>query len=308
MERRNIKYLKTQPHQHYMVRKPIAAGMFYEELFELLDKQISECFTHAKGPGALPAKRTDREILGIIAPHAGYQFSGPCQAWAYKEIAESKFPDIFIILGTNHQGFGKAATLLEDFETPLGIVKTDIDFAKKLIKNSDFNIVENKELHAKEHSIEVQLPFLQFANKDNLNNIRIVPIITGPEADYKKVAETIIETAKKENKKIIIIASSDFTHYGFSYGFVPFQTNIKENLYKLDKEAIKHIEKLDAFAFLDYVKTTETTICGAQAIAIAIKTVKALKAKKAKLLQYYTSGDIVNDYRNAVGYASILFK
>jgi len=291
-----------------MARKPITVGMFYEELFELLDKQIAECFTHEKGPGALPSKRTDKEITGIIVPHAGYQFSGPCQAWAYKKIAESRFPDIFVILGANHQGFGKAATLLDDFETPLGIVKTDIDFAKKLIKNSNFNIVENKELHAKEHSIEVQLPFLQFANKDNLNNIRIVPIIIGPEADYKKVAETIANTAKQENKKIIIIASSDFTHYGFSYGYVPFQTKVKENLYKLDREAIKYIEKLDTESFLNYLQETEATICGANAIAAAIETAKQMKAKEAKLLQYYTSGDIVGDYRNAVGYASILFK
>ncbi len=291
-----------------MPRKPITVGMFYEEIFELLDKQIAECFIHEKGPGALPSKRTDKEIIGIIAPHAGYQFSGPCQAWAYKEIAEAKFPDLFIILGTNHQAVGKAATLLDDFETPLGIVKTDVDFAKKLIKNSNFNIIENKQLHAKEHSIEVQLPFLQFANKDNLNNIRIVPIITGPEADHKKIAETIAETARQENKKIIIIASSDFTHYGFSYGYVPFQTKVKENMYKLDREAVKHIEKLDTEAFLNYLQETEATICGANAIAAAIEVAKKMKAEKARLLQYYTSGDIIGDYRNAVGYAAILFK
>ncbi|MBW2992995.1 AmmeMemoRadiSam system protein B, partial [Candidatus Woesearchaeota archaeon] len=100
-----------------MTRKPIAIGMFYEELFELLDRQISECFTHKLGPGALPSKRTENKLIGIIAPHAGYQMSGPCQAWAYKEIAESEFPDIFIILGANHQAKGKAATLLDDFET-----------------------------------------------------------------------------------------------------------------------------------------------------------------------------------------------
>lgn len=291
-----------------MTRKPIVAGMFYEDSFDELDRQINSCFTHKLGPGALPVKRTDKRIIGIIAPHAGYPFSGPCQAWAYKEIAESAFPDLFVILGTNHRGFGKAATLLEDFETPLGIVKTDVEFAKKLIKNSSFNIVENKELHAGEHSIEVQLPFLQFANKDNLNNIRIVPLIMGSEANYKKAAETVIRTANEEKKRIIIIASSDFTHYGFSYGFVPFQTNVKENLYKLDKEAIKLVEKLDAAAFLDYIKETEATICGSNAVAAAVETAKMMRAKEARLLQYYTSGDIVNEYRNAVGYASIVFR
>jgi AmmeMemoRadiSam system protein B len=74
-----------------MPRKPIVAGMFYEDIFQALDKQIAECFTHKQGPGDLPVKKRTKETLGIIAPHAGYAFSGPCQAWAYKETAESRF-------------------------------------------------------------------------------------------------------------------------------------------------------------------------------------------------------------------------
>lgn len=291
-----------------MARKPNVAGMFYEDVFQALDKQISGCFTHKHGPGALPIKKREKETLGIIAPHAGYAFSGPCQAWAYKEIAESRFPDIYVILGTNHAGIGKSATLLNDFETPFGTIKTEIEFAKKLIKNSEFQIIENPELHAKEHSIEVQLPFLQFANKDYLKDLRIVPIIISQESDYKTIAKAMHKTALALNKKIILIASSDFTHYGYSYGYVPFHENIKLRLYDLDKGAIKFIEKLDSWAFLDYIKETGATICGSYAIATIIESAKLMKAKEAKLLHYYTSGDITGDYGNAVGYSSIVFR
>jgi len=291
-----------------MPRKPITAGMFYEDVFQALDKQITECFTHRRGPGDLPVKKRNKETIGIIAPHAGYAFSGPCQAWAYKEIAESRFPDLFIILGTNHQGLGKSATLLDDFETPFGIVKTDIEFAKKLIKNSEFQLIENPELHANEHSIEVQLPFLQFVNKDYLNDIKIVPIIVSAGSDYKVLANAIHKTALALNKKIMFIASSDLTHYGISYGYVPFHDNIKQKLYDLDKGAIKFIEKRDSWAFLDYVKETKATICGAHAIAAAIELARLMKAKEANLLHYYTSGDMTNDYANAVGYASVVFR
>jgi len=103
----------------------------------------------------------------------------------------------------------------------------------------------------------------------------------------------------------VIIASSDFTHYGVNYGFFPFSSKPKENMYALDKKAIEKLEKLDEKEFLDYISKTGATICGAIPIAAAIKTLKLIGAKKAKLLSYYTSGDVTDEYSSAVGYASI---
>jgi len=280
-----------------MVRKPIVAGQFYSDYKEELNEQLNDSFKSKFGPG-LPSKNKENDLIGVIAPHAGYVFSGPCAAWAYKEIAESKLPDTYILLGLSHQGFGTCVSL-EDWETPLSIVKNDKEFGDKL------DIKQDEKAHAMEHSIEVQIPFLQFANKENF---KVVPIIVSQDMDYKEISEKIYEVIKALKRKVCIIASSDFTHYGVNYGYFPFQNNVRENLDKLDNGAIKHIEKLDAFKFLDYIETTKATICGKIPIAVALELSKKLGAKKAELLKYYNSGDISKDYGSMVGYGAIKIK
>lgn len=286
-----------------MARKPIAAGSFYEGSFDALDKQINSCFKSKFGPGDLPVSKREKNILGIISPHAGYQFSGMGAAWAYKEIAESKFPDLFILLGLSHSGFGNCVSL-EDWETPFGTATNDKEFGKRLIQNS--SLKQDEPAHSDEHSIEVQLPFLQFANKDCLRLLRIVPVIVS--SGYEEIANAIVKTINDSSKKAVIIASSDFTHYGLNYGFFPFSGNIKENLYKLDNDAIEHIKKLNAYRFLSYADETRATICGKMPIAAAIEACKLLGAKKARLLRYYTSGDVTGDYSSAVGYGAMVIE
>lgn len=285
------------------VRTPVVAGMFYEQEPEDLKKQIEKCFLDTKfGPGRLPGERSNRKIIGIIAPHAGYQFSGAGQALCYKEIAESEFPDVYIIIGTSHMGCENAAVTTDDFKTPFGIIKNDKEFSNKLAEKNA--VIIDKYPHIREHSVEVQLPFLDFVNKEK--ELKIVPVVADHDCDYKNLGKAIAETAKELNKKIVIIASSDFTHYGISYGYMPFKENIKENMEELDREAIEWIKKLDAKSFLDYVDDKQATICGARAIAAVIVACKELEAKKVNVLQYYTSGDVTEDYSNSVGYASIV--
>ncbi|MCK5282111.1 MAG: AmmeMemoRadiSam system protein B [Nanoarchaeota archaeon] len=285
-----------------MTRQPIAANSFYPDDFTELDKQINECFSSKFGPGALPITKRDKNTIGIISPHAGYMFSGPCQAWAYKEIAESIFPDTFIMLGLSHNGCPSCLSL-EDWKTPFGIIRNDKEFQKTLIEDSILK--QDEEAHASEHSIEVQLPFLQFANKDNLKKIRIAPIITSPDIHYKDLADYIFKTIQKTKRKAMIIASSDFTHYGLNYGYLPFKDNVKQNMYSLDKGAVNLIQSLDADKFIEYTDKTRATICGKYPIAVLLELSEKLGAQKVKLLHYYTSGDITKDYTNAVGYASI---
>jgi len=292
-----------------MIRNEAVAGQFYDSSFDGLDKQIRSCFEGKLGPAALPTGRRKGRIFGAIVPHAGYEFSGQAAAWAYKAIAEAEQPDLFVVVGVNHRGVGKDIALsLADFSTPFGIVKNERNFAKAIIKkakaNNKIDIDEDEKAHIFEHSIEVQLPFLLFTTR----NLKFVPIIIG-NYNYslcEKLAKAIADVANQQRKRICLIASSDFTHYGYTYGFIPFSENIKENLYKLDNGAINKIIKLDAKDFIDYAR--DTTICGAGAIAIAIETCKALGSKRAELLKYYTSGDVVKDYSSAVGYAAIVFK
>ncbi|MBD3163911.1 AmmeMemoRadiSam system protein B [Candidatus Woesearchaeota archaeon] len=277
-----------------MTRFPIVAGQFYPAGQKNLKKQIEKCFSSEFGPGSLPAQKNEKTI-GIISPHAGYAFSGPCQASAYKEIAESK-ADLFIILGLSHSGFPSCLSM-EDWKTPFGTVKTDKEFQNQL--SGELPVDESA--HASEHSIEVQLPFLQFVN----NKPRIAPIIASHDLPCKGLAEKIFKAIKTTNKKPIIIASSDFTHYGLSYGYMPFEKNIKENMYRLDKQAIKEIMALKAEEFLKYIRETKATICGKYPIAVLIELCKKIGAEKACLINYYTSGDIIQDYSSAVGYAAI---
>lgn len=282
------------------MRKPAVAGSFYEAGFEALDKQVRNCFLSKPGPGELQITKRKGRILGAICPHAGYEFSGHCAAWAYKEIAEAEFPDLFIIIGPSHFG-GESCTTLEDFETPFGAVQVDKEFAKRLV---DAGLAVNDQSHAQEHSIEVQLPFLQFANMNKLRQIRFVPILVSADADYKKLGLIIKEAVIDSGKTVCIIASSDFTHYGRNYHYVPFSADVQKRMYALDEGAIKFIKKMDADGFLNYCYETGATICGQVAIAVLLKSIKA---EKVRMLMYYTSGDVVGDYKNAVGYAGIVF-
>ncbi|MCK4522100.1 MAG: AmmeMemoRadiSam system protein B, partial [Nanoarchaeota archaeon] len=205
----------------------------------------------------------------------------------------------------SHSGFSSGISI-DDWETPIGIVKTDRNFGRKLSEISNLPIDED--IHKQEHSIEVQLPFLQFASRDKLKELRILPIMISPDINYKEIALHIKKTIEAEKKRVVLIASSDFTHFGHNYGYVPFKDNIRESLYKLDKDAIELIKGLKTADFLKYTDKTQATICGKYPIAAMLETSKLLNAKKGFLLQYYTSGDIVNDYTNAVGYASVVVK
>jgi len=282
-----------------MIRKPVVAGQFYEDDFQELDKQIKECFLDKRGPGDFPISR-GKKVFGIISPHAGYQFSGPCMAWAYKEIAEAQFPKNYIMIGPSHMSYLNKVALSKDkeWQTPFGVVKVDKDH--KLLESEYFK--EDFFAFDQEHSVEVQLPFLQFASKDNLDKLKIIPVLISGYENYKEIAE------KLSMKNSILIASSDFTHYGSNYRYKPFIYHKKESMYELDGGAIEFIKKLDVEGFLNYVKTNKMTICGASAIAIVMEACKNLGATRGRLLQYYTSGDVLEDYENMVGYGAIVFE
>jgi MEMO1 family protein len=280
-----------------MVRKSLYAGSFYASTFDQLEMQIKECFI--KGPGLL--KKVDKLkpfIKGIISPHAGYMYSGKAAAFVYKEIFESEKPETYIIIGPNHTGLGYNSVLLESFETPFGIINIDMEFSKALIKET--NLSDNSLAHLKEHSLEVQLPFLQYVSK----KCKIVAIIVS-ECDYKKIGEAIKNIAKEQNKKITVITSSDFIHHGLNYGFVKFNENISENVKELDNKVFQFIKNNDAKSFIDLVNKNNLTICGAYPIAIMLNTIDF---SNVEVLSHYTSTDISNDENHCVDYIAAIFR
>jgi len=281
------------------MRPAIVAGQFYQGTKDGLLKEIKDCFLDKDfGPGGLPdEKKKTGKILGGIAPHAGYGFSGMCQSFVYKAIAEGECPKTIVILGTNHTST-QCCISDEDWETPLGVVKTDDDLAKEISKCAKIEI--SNEVHYSEHSIEVQLPFIQFCFGDK---VKIVAIMIGQNVDTTNVAKGIIKAI--EGKDVCVVASSDFTHFGYNYGYMPFRTDEKKNMEKLDRGAIDYILDKNAKGFMEYIEKTGATICGMFAIAVLIEI---FKKNTVKLLQYYTSADVIGDYSNAVGYGAIIFK
>lgn len=313
-----------------MLRYPAVAGQFYEEDKESLTMQIEDSFMGAKGVGYLPTEKSKQvhieNIIGAISPHAGYYFSGQAASFVYEKISKCDI-DTFIILGVNHYGLDSnfSTTRNLSWETPLGITAVDRNFITKLMELNK-NVKDEPNAHSHEHSIEVQLPFLQFvmqvkndADKHNASSFNFIPImIKSPTLEQiKQLAQDIYDTAKKLNQKICIIASSDFTHYGKNYDYTPFHfaKNEKEEVKKHDFEFIDLIKKLDAETFFE--KSKSSSICGRLPITVLLFYAKLCNPAQIKLETYYTSDDIMPSKErddktsrnyNAVSYASIVIE
>lgn len=278
------------------IRKPVVAGLFYEANRERLIEQLEEAFT--KGPGAKPATSGEYKgnIVGIIAPHAGYVYSGYVAAFGYAELAKDGVPENVILLGPNHHGVGIPVAVSEAnaWETPLGLVEVDKDFAKRLIEKSGI-LAFDESAHRYEHSLEVQLPFLQFIFGDSFKIVPVTMYLQNLEVS-RKLGRAIAELIKESGVKAYIVASSDFTHYEEA-----------GKAAEKDKAAINAILKLDEREFYDVVIERDATICGYGTVMAIISASKELEGRNVRLLKYANSGDVTGDYSSVVGYASLVF-
>ena len=277
------------------LRKPAVAGTFYAGSPRELTEQIESCYKSELGPGTMPQVNSQgsREIVAVVVPHAGYYYSGPVAAHAYKELANDGIFDAAIILGPNHTGYGPLVSLWArgEWETPLGRVEVDEGFAANLLKEGRGMIEADEKAHMHEHSIEVQLPWLQHL----YGELKIVPIAMM--AQDIETARTIGEAISKIGGNTVIIASSDFSHYEPGPVAADKDRSVIEAIINLDEEELyRRRESLDS------------TMCGFGPIASAIVAAKEMKAKGATLLKYATSGDTTGDFSRVVGYASIVLK
>lgn len=276
----------------FYVRAPVVAGTFYDLEPERLKKQIEGCFKHPLGP---KEKDVESELVAAIAPHAGYIYSGPIQAWTYSRIQKANY----IIIGPNHSGFGSQFAIMKRglWKTPLNGLAVDEEFANKLL---ECELIKRDVIaHQSEHSIEVQLPFLQYKFGNDFKFLPLCTLNDFPDSSFLEsctiVGKAIAKVVKASKEKWVLIASSDFSHY--------IQ---QEQAMKIDKKLINAINKLDEKLFFHRVQQLRATVCGYGAIAITIIAAKALGAKNGKLLKYATSGDITGDIAAVVGYASIV--
>ena len=276
------------------VLHPVVAGRFYPSDAKTLSKDIRSYLEHAD------IQPAEIQVLAVLSPHAGYVFSGPVAGYSFKYV-EKQNPDTVLVIGLCHNGVQKACVFKGDgCETPLGSIPVDSDFAESLI-SGDSPIYSAKEPFLSEHSIEVNLPFIQTV----FPNAKVVPVlITDTERDLcsktgKKIAQAI---KANPDKKVLIVISSDMSHYP-SYEFAG----------KVDMEMLKSLETLnpetiynDFFRLNDpKVSNLHCVMCGSAAMLTVVEAVREFSGVKGRILHYNNSGDSpYGDHGRVVGYAS----
>lgn len=265
-----------------MQRQPVVAGQFYSDDPVELRRHV-ESFL-AGGGLAKPA-------LGLMAPHAGYIYSG---AIAGETFAAVDVPDSIILLGPNHRGIGHPRALYSQgsWLTPLGEVAIDENLAQ-LILAADPSIDDDISAHRYEHSLEVMLPFLQLRNPQ----VKIVPLSLSslPFADLEQMAQHLSGVIKNYPEKVLIVASSDMTHY-----------EAADVAQKKDMYALEALLKLDAGQLYQRVQAQRISMCGVTAVALMLLTLSACGARRAELIRYANSGEVSGDMNEVVGYAGVV--
>lgn len=286
------------------MRAPAVAGQFYAGSDAELREQIQRCYTHELGPGKVPAVMAGpRKLLGMVSPHAGYQYSGPVAAHGFSRLAGDGRPDSFVLIGPNHHGIGSGVSIMTSgrWLTPLGEVEIDRSLAEAIRGASD--IIDTDEVaHAQEHSIEVQLPFLQHLFGDEFKFVPICMMLQDEETS-EDVGRAIADGAGE--KDVVIIASTDFTHCGPMYGQLPpGGQRADEFARRQDERAIVEIVNLNPKGLFKAVRDHQITMCGHGCVAAMLFAVGERRGE-GELLKYATSYDIAPG-PNAVGYGSIV--
>lgn len=274
---------------------PVVAGKFYPEGREELIERIEECYRDQFGPGKLPAgtKEVYSSPVGLIAPHAGYRFSGPIAAQAYSWLAKLGRLEAVVVVGTNHSGMGPDASIIDEGEwvTPLGRLKIDRDLAGSILGASE-KLEKDYSSFSREHSIEVQLPFLQHLWGSDFS---FVPICLKDQGRSiaEDVSDALMEVAPSGT---LLIASTDFSHY-----------EPQEVAEEKDERAIKSIMNGDLGKLYEDISEYGISICGYGAIAVLLNYARKQDLEPHRL-KYATSGEVSGYGREVVGYGAIGFR
>lgn len=263
------------------MRYPVMAGKYYPFHPEDLKEQL-ELAVHSVAAETLP-------VVGAVVPHAGYPFSGAVAAEAFARIPQR---DTYVLIGPNHTGFGLPIALSrETWKTPLGEVECDLELADALRGSI---IEQDESAHLQEHSLEVQIPFLQHL----FSNFKILPICMGlqDEETAVDVGEALGKAIRNLGRNCTIIASSDFTHY-----------EPQKEACRKDAKVIECILEMNVPQIYNLIYGLNVSVCGYGPISATITASKILGASRGKLLRYITSGDVIGDYNQVVGYGAIIF-
>jgi MEMO1 family protein len=272
-------------------RPPAVAGQFYAGDGKELAGQIEECFRDARGPGQLPARQRSahRSLEAGVVPHAGYPYSGAIAAHVYARIAAEKAPATVLILGVDHHGMSRGASLSDRaWLTPLGPTEVDHDLVRALRRGP---VEVDEAAHVEEHSIEVQLPFLEYV----LPKPRFVALEVrfGPFEFLEEVAKVVRDAVKERD--VLLLASTDFSHY------VPARTADR-----LDHLAIAQILARDPRGLYDTVVRNDISMCGIAPTTVLLAATRE-RSLTARLLRWGHSGE-VTPMRDVVGYGALVLE
>lgn len=273
------------------LRPPAVAGQFYEADGRRLAVQIESCFLDRRGPGQLPTRhRTpQRRIRAIVVPHAGYLYSGAIAARAYAAVAAERPPDSVLVLGVDHHGLARAAALSDrDWQTPIGPTRVDHDLVRLLALPP---VEIDEPAHRAEHSIEVQLPFLEYV----LPRPRFVPLMIrfASLPALARIAEVVRGALR--GRDVLLVASTDFSHYVTA-----------ATAERLDRLAIDRILALDGDGLYETVRREEISMCGVAPTTVLLNALHG-EALNARLLAWGHSGEVA-PMRDVVGYAAIVLE
>lgn len=275
------------------VRKAVFAGSWYEGTESALTEQIDRFLDDAK------TLVLEKPVRGLISPHAGLFYSGATAAVGYKTLRDENVKRVMILALSHRHPFEGASVLdVSHYETPLGLIPVDRAACDEIVTHEHFACVPGA--HGREHSLEIQLPFLQRVLGEGFTIIPLLVSHVDPDA-FGAMADVLLPYWDDET---VVVVSSDFTHYGAGYGYVPFDKDIPKNISKLDHGAVDRIEALDAEGFNSYVSDTGATICGRKPIALLL-TMARKKGFAARELFYTTSGEKTGDYSMSCSYLSI---
>lgn len=267
-----------------MIRRSAVAGSFYAGTRERLRLQVEDL---------LPQGLARERAIGVVVPHAGYIYSGRVAAAVYSRV---ELPETFVILGPNHTGLGAGAAIMTygQWETPLGAVHIDAELGRAILGHS--SVLEEDHLgHLREHSIEVQLPFLQYCRRP----FRFVPIclFSHEYAACQDVGQAVAGAVREAGRGVLLVASTDMSHY-----------ISREEAGEKDRKAIDAILALDPEGLHRVVRREGISMCGFHPTTAMLVAAKALGATRADLVMYTDSGEVTRDLREVVAYAGLVIQ
>ncbi|UCB57495.1 MAG: AmmeMemoRadiSam system protein B [Candidatus Omnitrophota bacterium] len=266
------------------IKKPVVSGSYYSDSAKILAAEIEKFLDWAE------VTESDKDILALISPHAGYEYCGSVAAYGYKAIKGKPIRTV-VVIGSSHYEYFEGVSVYPQgaWQTPLGNVPVDMELANALIQGHD-KISFYEPAFTKEHSVEVQIPFLQIV----LDDFKIVPIVMGKFSyeNCQMLAQALLETIK-DRKDVLIVASTDMSH------FHPY-----DEACEIDNLTIEELKKFDPESLYSKLDSKESELCGAAAVVTTLLYTRQRGAAEIEIMKYANSGDVTGNKNKVVGYLS----